>query len=276
MKNSWIQTFRRLAATTVVAGTTMYSSAMCYANAFDVATNPPYADGWQAGDNGGTGFTPWDFSGSNNPQAIYGIDSSSPFNNLGTAWRMAVSDSSSINVARAGRGFAPLQVGDTLSVVFDNPTPRQFFHGYTIGLNSGGGNTPATGAQEVALFRFEYFNYGLWQVGQGGGDINTTLFDTDTALGARVDFTLTSPSTYSMTLDPFGPAATYTHSGSLKTGAPINWVQFDFYNTATNPSSATDMYISSVQITGVPEPATFTLFALGAAGVAAVGIRRKK
>ena len=64
MKNSWTKTFRRLAAATVVAGTTAFSSAMCYAQiAFDNATDPVYNNGWQAGDNGGFGFGPWNFDG---------------------------------------------------------------------------------------------------------------------------------------------------------------------------------------------------------------------
>ena len=44
------------------SGATAFSSAMCYAiNAADNASDPVYADGWQAGDNGGTGFTAWNF-----------------------------------------------------------------------------------------------------------------------------------------------------------------------------------------------------------------------
>src|SRR5262245_5078719 len=99
MKSSWIQTYRRLAATAFVAGTTAFSSAMCFAmNAFDSAADPAYADGWQAGDNGGTGFTPWNFDagyifgGVNYAYAAAGLKTiddglqtggagSSPFNN---------------------------------------------------------------------------------------------------------------------------------------------------------------------------------------------------
>src|SRR5687768_10785224 len=89
MKNSWTRTFRRLAAATVVAGSASFSSAMCYAQiAFDSATDPVYADGWQAGDNGGTGFGPWDFTGTYNSPVGQAMDSSSPYNQLGTAWTL--------------------------------------------------------------------------------------------------------------------------------------------------------------------------------------------
>src|SRR5687767_12973278 len=62
MRNSWRHFFRRVATVTLICGSLVWSSAMCHAqNAFDSASDPVYADGWQAGDNGGTGFTPWNF-----------------------------------------------------------------------------------------------------------------------------------------------------------------------------------------------------------------------
>src|SRR5262249_57780985 len=66
-----------------------------------------------------------------------GSANSSTFNNIGKAWRIALPDSNGL--PRAGRGFAPLQVGQTLSVTIDNPTVTQFFKGYFIRLNGGTG-----------------------------------------------------------------------------------------------------------------------------------------
>ena len=138
MKDSWRGLFRRLAATSFVCSSMAWSSAMCYAAqlAFDSASDTVYADGWQAGDNGGTGFLPWNFD--NDPGAVgtHTVDSTSPFNDLGTAWRIAVDP----DLTRAGRGFAHLQPGQTLRMVIDNPAENQFFKGYIIRLNSGGGN----------------------------------------------------------------------------------------------------------------------------------------
>src|SRR5690348_2269349 len=103
MKNFWTKTFRRLAAGAIIAGATAFSSAMCYAAqlAFDSASDPAYADGWQAGDNGGFGFTPWNFDASYTYQGtVYayahagfkaidnglqsGTQFSNPFNNIGS------------------------------------------------------------------------------------------------------------------------------------------------------------------------------------------------
>jgi len=284
MKNYWIQTFRRLGAATIVAGTSMFYSAMCYASAFDIATNPPYADGWQAGDNGGTGFTPWNFDGSD-AAAIHGIDSSSPFNNIGTAWRLAsTSDGAS---SRAGRGFGPLQVGETLNLTIDNPTARHFFEGYIVRLSSGGGNicyagspctTGTTPKERVSFYTFEYFSYGNWKVGDlTSGSHSTTLFDTDTAAaGAKLSFTLTGPESYLLNVHPLGGAGDYTTTGALSnTGSgPINWVEFDFFNNATNPNQATDFYVSNMQV--VPEPATFSLLVVSSALAAGFSGRRSK
>src|SRR5215471_15676566 len=101
MKNSWIQTFRRLAVAGVVAGSTMFCSAMCYAiSAADSATDPVYADGWQAGDNGGFGFGPWSFNGTDpTPAGTYqAISSTSP---IGTSWTLATHDNHT-GLANAG------------------------------------------------------------------------------------------------------------------------------------------------------------------------------
>jgi len=285
MKSTWTQTFRRLAAACAVGGSTALSSAMAYAiNASDNATNPAYADGWQAGDNGGTGFTPWNFDGTTAP-SIHGVDSASTFNDIGTSWRMAINPD---GLPRAGRGFAPLQVGQTLQMTIDNPAVHEFFKGYIIRLTSGGGNicyggapcTPGTTPMErLGVYTFEYFTNGNWLVSDLADDnAPTTLFDVGTAAGGmQISVKLTGPETYQLTMDPLGAGATYTKSGSLaKTGAgPIDWLEFVFFNTPTNPNAATDLYISSMAI--VPEPGGATLLVMGGGAlVGAVGRHRSK
>src|SRR5688500_13977621 len=87
MRKSWRRFFRRIASVCFVCGASAWSSAMCYAqSAADSAADPVYADGWQAGDNGGFGFGPWDFSGTYNSPVGQAINSTSPYNQLGTAW----------------------------------------------------------------------------------------------------------------------------------------------------------------------------------------------
>ncbi len=299
MRKSWTGLFRRLAAGCIIVGSSAWYSAMCYAQivASDVATDPVYADGWQAGDNGGTGFSPWNFetdAGVSQPgiQAIddglkTGTANSSTFNDLGKAWRLALPDQGAL--PRAGRGFAPLQVGQTLRVITDNPTSEKFFKGYFIRLNSTSlgadskgangnicyGNVPChTGsgaAPKTQLQTFEYFTYGNWSVVDGPSNARTftTLFDfskvdpnsgntvVGTNHGMQSDFTLTGSDTYTVTMTPLdNTGAAYTHSGTLSnSGAgPIDWIEFTMFNTPTDPTKATDFYVRSIQILSATPP----------------------
>src|SRR5262249_38629945 len=109
MRNTWRHFFRRIAAVSTIFVFSALASAVCYSVpvASDVASNPVYDDGWQAGDNGGFGFGPWNFDGTatNNPaggadlpdggnqQAMddglkSGAQTSSTFNDIGRAWTL--------------------------------------------------------------------------------------------------------------------------------------------------------------------------------------------
>ena len=310
MKDTWRQLFRRLAAGCVVFGSLAWSSAMSYAVqlAYDTASNPAYladdsnsgndgnpannTNGWQAGDNGGFGFTPWNFDAGYwyqgtvtqyaNP-GFHAIDDglqagthySNPFNNIGKSWDVG-SPVGSGGAPRYGRGFPALQVGQTFSAVLDNPTRRQFYKGYFVQLNGGTGgyngnicnqghscSTGGTGVGKLNLWRFEYFNYGAWQVADSGNTV-LSLTDTDTAAtGFRLDVTLTGPDTYDLKIytSPLSanPVLAYSQSGTLQnSGAPVDWFSITFFNPTTDsgtpPTTATDFYIRSLEITGVAPP----------------------
>src|SRR5262245_142524 len=303
MKNSWRHFLRSVATVSGATIATAWSSAMCYAVqlAFDSADDPVYADGWQGithagtdgggvqlttGDNGGFGFTAWNFESAyvSSGGFNYGnysyfdikdiVPAGGPFNNIGKSWRLASNPTSGTN--RAGRGFSPLQIGQTLEVVFDNPTRRQFFKGYFIRLNGGTGGVngnicqkdPApctvggTVARKMYLSRFEYLNDGEWSIVDTGNPdyIGTGVFDTDTAAaGALFSVTRTGDDTYDVLLDPFGPGPSFTASRTFANpGVPVDWIEFTFFNTVTDtgspPATATDFYFRSMQITG-PAPA---------------------
>ena len=167
-------------------------------SAADYATDPTYAGGWSAGQNGGYGFTAWSFTGTSGSPIQQAMNSSSSFNQLGTAWTLfsPAGGLSGGDVANAGRGFAPLQVGQTIRTVIDNPTATSFYRGYTISLNNGTDNYLPGGSavgQQVAAYTFEYFSYGKWYVGDRTGDHVTSRFNTDTAAaGMELAVTLTS------------------------------------------------------------------------------------
>lgn len=295
MRISWGRYLRRLAAVCMVGISSAWYSAVSYAAliAADSATNAPYDNGWQAGDNGGFGFGPWDFTGTYNTPVGQTMDIFSAPNDLGRAWTLFNADAppgpgSGTDIAQAGRaipgGLAP---GHTLTVVIDNPTERQFFRGYTVRFNTGGGNTVYAGVPQsrMAVGTFEYFTNGKWYATGTGG--NPPLFDTDTNHGMRIDLTLTGANTFHLEMTPLNnPGIAYQKSGTLAgpAGAPINWVEFELFNTDSDwyPSQTitggeTDFYISYMQISGpiVPEPSTALLAMAGAAGSGAL-VRRKR
>jgi hypothetical protein len=281
---------------------------MCYAQiAADNTSDPVYADGWQAGDNGGFGLGPWNFDGTYNSPVGQALNSTSPFNQLGTAWTLFNANgpndlgppgpdgdgpdnppSGGTDLSQAGRAIVGnLPIGATVSVEIDNPTERKFFRGYTVRLNTGGGNTVYAGAPQsrLAIGTFEYFTNGQWFATGTGGD--PTLFDTDTDGGMRIDVTLTGTNTYSLTMTPLdNPGAAFSKSGNLEgpAGAPIDWIEFEIYNTDSDfyptqvvgaAPAATDFYINNITI--VPEPHSVVLSLIGAGGaLLALGTRRRR
>jgi hypothetical protein len=305
MRNSWRRFFRRVATVTLFCGSLAWSSAMCHAQiAFDSASDPIYADGWQAGDNGGFGFTPWNFDSAyhwpvanggdgmwypynSNFHAIddglkAGTHYSNPFNNIGKAWAIGSiqyfhepSGETRGSFPRVGRGFDPLQIGQTIKVTIDNPTEQLFFKGYFVRLNGGtggmngnicnGGGVSCTPnapnpAPKMLFQMFEYATEGEWSV-QDAGSTDTGLFDVDTAeAGAVFSVTRTGEDTYDVTMDPLGAAPSFTSTSHTfnSPGVPVDWIEFTFFNTATDtgtpPTAATDFYIRSIEITGPATP----------------------
>jgi hypothetical protein len=318
MRNSWRHLFRKLAAGCVVAASLAWSSAISYAVqlAYDSPDDPVYAAGWQHGQNGGFGFTEWNFHGTSvttdpncagqgcsayaNPpgssnwvtagqQALdngmkAGGQGSSEFNDIGRAWVLYNPHApnqgpdnppfGATDIARVGRGFTfgELQPGHTVSIVIDNPTERQFFRGYTIRFLSGGANgcwnghncstweRPGEITSRMSIGTFEYDTFGRWYA----TDADPPLFDTDTNGGMRIDFTLTSPGEYELSMTPLAnPALAHTTTGFLDGvfDRAIDWIEFEIYNTDSDfyPTSIaerleTDFYIRSIEVTGPAPP----------------------
>src|SRR5687768_17312739 len=139
MRSHFMLSPRAMACAVSAGATTLFAAGVCSAIpiplASDTATNAPYDDGWQAGDNGGLGFGPWDFTGTYTTPVGQTMDIFSAPNNLGRAWTLFNADAppgpgTGTDQAQAGRAIiGGLEPGETMSVVIDNPTERRFFRG---------------------------------------------------------------------------------------------------------------------------------------------------
>jgi hypothetical protein len=247
------------AAMCAVAGAATMLNGHCAAQKFvaaDYATNSAYAGGWADGQNGGYGFGPWSFYNTDpTPGALQTMSTASA---LGRAWTLFTITSTN-GLANAGRAISEpggLQVGQTIETFIVNPLNTQFFRGWTISFQNNTNNNPggvSTGEQ-VSVYHFEYFNYGRWQTSDFLGNHDTSLVNTDTNPdGMKIDLTLTATNAYHVVLTPLNnPTNTFTQDGNLKTGAPINWIYFNCYNTATTgPNDIADNFeISRITIAG--------------------------
>jgi hypothetical protein len=261
-----------------LSGATAMMTGICSGQviASDHATDPTYAGGWAAGQNGGSGFGAWSFTGTDPAGTQHEMSSAAP---LGTAWTL-FNNTSTNGISNAGRSIpGGLQPGQTFETVIHNPTAYHFYRGFDLGfLNSTDNHLAGDNSASLSLNVFGYTFTGSlpnWSVNDAGGSTTASLSPyTSAAAGMKLDLTLTSATTYSLILTPLSnPAAAYSQSGTLS--GPINWVQFRLYNTSsTGPNDITDNFGISYMTISVPEPSTFALIGLGFGGL--LFFRRRK
>lgn len=271
----------RAAVACALSGAAAMMTGVCAASpsASDSATDPAYSGGWSAGQNGGFGFGAWSFNGTDvTPGTLQEMSSAS---SLGTAWTL-FNTNNSTGLANAGRAInGGLQVGQTFETVVQNPTTYHFFRGWDILFSNGTDNNPG-GNNSAALYLNVFnYNYGTfnhvvpnWSVTDNGGGRSTAISPTGSP-GLTLDLTLTSASTYSLTLTPLGnPSGAYTTAGTLAGSGGIDWVDFRLYNGASTGPSDTANNLEIGYMTIVPEPSSLALLGLGMAGLAF--FRRRK
>src|SRR5437870_4156475 len=253
-----------VATACAVAGATTMLNGNCSAQnpiAADYATNSTYAAGWSAGQNGGYGFGSWSMDNTGTNLIQNAMDRTSPYDPFGVAWTLynpVAPDAGCPNppdtggfpprgdISRAGRACPPLQPGQTFSTVLSNPAERFYYRGYTLRLVTGSDNTMYGNAgTQIAVGTFEYSIFqGRWYTSESYQTGRTTLFDTDTTTnGMQIDITMTTTNTYHLVMTPLGnPAIAYSEDGTLKTNGPVNWIEYELYNTDSDfyPSLAAD------------------------------------
>jgi len=231
--------------------------------AADYATNPTYAGGWSAGQNGGFGFGAWSFNGTDVvPGTLQAMSSASA---IGRAWTLFNTNSSS-GLANAGRSITGgLLSGQTFETVIQNPGANNFFRGFDILFTSGPDNNVP--GDNTAALRLSVFNYGtqFWNINDTGSTATPLSAPITAVAGMRLDLTLTSATTYSLTMTPLNGAGAYSHSGTL--AGPITWVDYREWDTASSgPNDAANNFGISY-MTIVPEPGSLSLIAVGAGGL---------
>lgn len=218
--------------------------------AFDSASDPAYNDGLQTGDNGGTGFQPFQLANGN---AFIGNSQNNGFgdgniNTLGEAFGQY--DTQTLTRPFTGA----LSVGQTFSIDFDN--------GFL-------------GEGEVAEVRLaDSSGTQLFSFGFTGGtnsyrvdDAAVTNLATSLGFssgGFQIDFTLTSATTYDLTVVRQLNNQVYTRSGTI--AGAIDRVQI--VSGPLTPDGSGDVFSNNLAISNIPEPASLALLGLGAALVA--------
>ena len=259
--------------------------------ASDNASDPDYADDWQAlnesvpeemgNDDGGIGFLPWDFGNyfgdggpllfdtANSPylQPHFIDRGPSEFNDLG-APAFALTNS---NVAYTGytaiaqRPFAePLSPGQRFSVDIDNP--KMFWQpggdcdytGFIVTFRT------ADNVERFALFTFKStvacFGYDSddWLITDSRGGTPSGLTATEGSSGFCLAFWLTGDETYHLTLTPRAGGPVRVFEGSLASpgGGEITRVAFVMYRNgsgdgADEPSGEHEFYFNNLAITSI-------------------------
>jgi len=243
--------------------------------AADYATDPTYGSGWSAGQNGGIRLGGSGFN-ANDPTPAGTYQAMSNTSPIGTSWTLAT-HANNTGLANAGRAITGgLLPGYVFETVIDNPTPSHFFRGFDILFTSGPDNN--VGGNNTAALRASVFNYGstTWGINDAGGNRSSGINQATVAVaGMRLDLTLTSATTYSLTMTPLNGATPYTQAGTLGPEAgPITYVDYRLYHgTSTGAEDPTDNFEISY-MTIVPEPSTLALIGLGSAGL--LFLRRRK
>ncbi len=201
-------------------------------NASDGGSGAAYGDGWQAGDNGGSGFGAWVFTNSSSDANQNGqFMATSAAVNIGTpAWGFYANSGKLADARRPLPG--PLAAGQTLAVKMDN--------GF---LDSGAG----TG---VALYNSD--NEMLWEFFFNGGDQNYSISGGSTDIGwtpggLDIELTLSGPTSYVARIAPLG-GSTRTNTGHFEARVNMTATVFRAWNYNAGSGPDFDFFVNGLRV----------------------------
>ena len=239
--------------------------------------NPTVGENPSGMDDGGFGFQPWDFRGGfHNPDRspygnlnhfIDGVDfSHREANNLGSpAFGLTNAGNTPADAfwgytARATRTFeAPMTVGQTLSVDFDNPAPQPLDpfipSGFLFRLNKGGGpitDPPRPGVVErFGIFTTSNFNQGRWYTTDSEEFADTAVAPSDTVSGATLKFTLTGSETYTAAFERLSDGfQLFSRSGTLNNAGagPIDSIEITLFKNGSSSTGSREFFFNNLRI----------------------------
>lgn len=235
------------------------ASVQSFAVVFDCALDPAYNDGWQSGDNGGSGFGAWSLSGGSNAGQFVassnnngggggpGIDTG------GLSWGGWANQG---DVSSASRSIlSPLVTGETFFCYFDN--------GWIDSGSLVQTGLTAPGSGSVLRFTGGMNNYELID---DAGTTTTSLAFSDR--GLILEWTITSATTYDFRAIRMEDNQSWNTSRTIANTA---FDRFIFQNVSAGFNPTNDAFINSTGV--VPEPSSLAV--LGLAGLAMI-IRRKR
>lgn len=270
---------RPITTVAALAALTLTSATFAASIGTDNAANAPYADGFQPGDNGGSGFGVWTLApSSNSGNAGFFIYTSTQngngdSNNDGDidssskAWGLYANSGQSAVATRAFTGL-PLALGQTFSIDLDT--------GYIDnGSRVGVALLDSTGD---AAFEF-YFRGGrsFYTYSDGlGSEHSTAIGFTDE--GLHLTFSLGQFNTYTATITPRDGSAGTSFIGSLTSANYGDISGLRLFNENAGPDAPRDAYFNNLSITGTPAPAPVPLpaAAIGALPLLALTALRRR
>ncbi|MBK8966931.1 MAG: lamin tail domain-containing protein [Lewinellaceae bacterium] len=220
----------------------------------DNAATSVYGDGWQNGDNGGTGFGAWTLSPNPNAGNAGFFISASNFNGdgdnnadgdintSGIAWGTYANSGGTANAVR--NFVTDLTPGSEFTLALDNGF---LDNGASIGFglqNSSGNN----------LLEFYYRGgdaVNSYKRNDNAGEQNIGLGFTDE--GLSLSFSLLTATTYEMTVTPLGGGAPVTFSGTLSNPAGgQNISRVRLFNFNSGNGGARDAFFNSMGVCFAP------------------------
>jgi len=235
------------------------------ANAQFIATDNAgnYSGGWTDGSNGGSGFSPWVLTAGTGTGGFggnfIGDPSSAGITGMGSqAFGLFANPSGSGAFSTADRSFTtPLAAGNILS--FE----------WSINFDSGSSGNKGFNLYTGAPGSGEIVNV------NNAGSSAITFNGTDIGFGYGVNamtwtFTQISPTSLSLSVNDRDGSGLFTTN---LTGLSGTVSSFRFYASDMQGGNEAQPYFNNINV--VPEPSTYALLALSAAGLAGYAARRR-